>query len=167
MVGPIVPQRGLRQGCPLSPYLFIICAQGLSSLLDRAVSKGDIHGVKVCRGAPSVSHLLFADDSFFFLRATNPECEKLKLIFSNYEAASGQAINYNKYGIFFSGNVDVTKQVELSNILGVSRPLNTSKYLGLPSMIGRNKTKIFGYLKDRLWKIINSWSSKFLSKAGR
>lgn len=58
--------------------------------------------------------------------------------------------------------------MELSNILCVLQSLNNSKYLGLPSMmIGRNKTKIFGYLKDRLWKRINSWSDKFLSKAGR
>lgn len=54
-VGPIHPQRGLRHGCPLSLYLCIICAQGLSCLIDQAVSSGDIHGVAVCRGAPSVS----------------------------------------------------------------------------------------------------------------
>lgn len=167
LVGPIVPKHGLRQGCPLFPYLFIICAQGISSLLERDVARGDIHGVKVCRGAPSVSHLLLADDSFFFLRANNQECEKIKSIFSIYEKASGQAINFSKSGVFYSVNVDVGKQVELSNILGISNSLGNGKYLGLPSMVGRNKSEIFGYLKDRLWKRINSWSGKFLSKAGR
>lgn len=112
-------------------------------------------------------HLLFADDSFFFFLASNSECEKIKTILNIYENASGQAINYGKSGIFFSNNVDDPKQSELANILGVSQALNTGRYLGLPSMIGRKKTEIFSYLKDRLWRRINDWKGKFLSKAGR
>ena len=69
-VGPIIPKRGLRQGCPLSPYLFIICAEGLSALLRQAESSGLINGSKVCRGASSISHLFFADDSFLFFKST-------------------------------------------------------------------------------------------------
>lgn len=91
----------------------------------------------------------------------------MKSIFNCYENASGQAINFNKSGVFFRENVDIINQVELSSILGVSQPLNIDKYLRLPSMIGRNKFEIFDYLKDKLWKRINSWSKKFLSKAGR
>ena len=68
-VGPIIPSRGLRQGDPLSPYLFILCAEGLSSLIRRQENVGLIHGVKVARGAPMVSHLFFADDAFLFFRA--------------------------------------------------------------------------------------------------
>lgn len=68
-VGPIFPSRGLRQGDPLSPYLFIICAEGLTSLIKQAARRGFIHGVQVCRRPPIISHLLFADDSFLFFRA--------------------------------------------------------------------------------------------------
>lgn len=52
MVGPVMPGRGLRQGDTLSPYLFILCAQGLSTLIKRAEACGHLHGTKICTGAP-------------------------------------------------------------------------------------------------------------------
>lgn len=69
-VGSIVPCRGLRQGDPLSPYLFIICVEGLSALIRRQERLGLLHGVEVARGALTVSHLFFIDDSFLFFKAT-------------------------------------------------------------------------------------------------
>lgn len=57
-VDPITQGIGLRQGDPLSPFLFIICAEGLSTLLKKVEGRGDIHGVRVCRGA-SFSHTYF------------------------------------------------------------------------------------------------------------
>ncbi|PNX60847.1 ribonuclease H, partial [Trifolium pratense] len=89
MVGPVIPGRGLRQGDPLSPYLFIICAEGLSALIRQAENRGDLHGIKICRNAPVISHLLFADDCFLFFKATINEATVLKNILSVYEAASG------------------------------------------------------------------------------
>ena len=98
-VGPVISGRGIRQGDPLSPYLFIICAERLTTLLKRAEAKGDIHGLKVCTGAPLLTHLLFANDCFLFCRATNQECTILKGILNTYELASGQAINFQKYEV--------------------------------------------------------------------
>ena len=57
--------HGLRQGCSLSPYLFILCVEGLSSLIRHELDYGILLRVKICRGAPIISHMLFADDNFF------------------------------------------------------------------------------------------------------
>jgi hypothetical protein len=142
-IGPIIPGRGLRQGDPLSPYLFIICAEGLSALIRKAEGKGDVHGVKICRNAPIISHLLFADDCFIFFRASDSEAGTMKNILSTYEAASGQAINLQKSEIYCSKNVSPAIRNSVSNILGVQQVLGTGKYLGLPSMVGRSRKATF------------------------
>jgi hypothetical protein len=166
-IGPITPGRGLRQGDPLSPYLFIICAEGMTALLKQAESNGSLHGIKVCRRAPSISHLLFADDSFLFFRANENETHMLKGILDIYANASGQLINMQKSEIYFSRNVSHDLKNNLSQILQVTECLGTGKYLGLPSMIGRSKKSIFNYIKDRIWNRISNWSSKMLSQAGK
>jgi hypothetical protein len=62
-----IPSRGLRQGDPLSPYLFLFVADGLSKILQYEVERGALHELKICRNAPSISHLLFTDDTLLFL----------------------------------------------------------------------------------------------------
>ena len=64
--GMIHPFRGIREGDPLSPYLFLLCAEGFIALLDQAKSEGSVKGASICRGAPKVTTLMFADDSLFF-----------------------------------------------------------------------------------------------------
>ena len=106
------PSRGLRQGDPLSPYLFLLCAEGLSSLLTKAEQCGNIHGVKVARGAPPVSQLFFADDCFIFISATADEGNALKKCLSDYAQAFGQKINFEKSAMSFSANMDdATREV--------------------------------------------------------
>jgi len=61
----------------------------------------------------------------------------------------------------------MTLKETITNILGVIAVMGTSKYLGLPSMVGRRKEATFGFIKDHIWHKINSWSSKCLSKAGK
>ncbi|PNY14675.1 ribonuclease H [Trifolium pratense] len=166
-VGPIIPGRGLRQGDPLSPYLFILVTEGLSTLLKKSLASGELHGVQICRGAPVVSHLLFADDCFLFCRSTVAETEQLMRILKTYGEASGQEINLTKSEVFFSRNLSIADQEDLSKIMGVKHVLGTGNYLGLPSMIGRKKKHIFAFIKDRIWKRINSWRGRALSRAGK
>lgn len=67
------PTRGLRQGDPLSPYLFLFCAEGLNSMIKKADKNGEIQGVAMSTGNLYVSHLLFADDGILFYRTTPEE----------------------------------------------------------------------------------------------
>ena len=62
--GMITPTRGLRQGDPLSPYLFLFCAEGLDAVLRRVANDGEINGFSLCRRGPKITHLFFADDCF-------------------------------------------------------------------------------------------------------
>ena len=88
--GHIVPNRGLCQGDPLSPYLFLLCAEGLSTLIKSAIASGYMGGIEVCHGGPKLSYLFFADDSLIFYKASIKECTALQKILNVYEKAFGQ-----------------------------------------------------------------------------
>jgi hypothetical protein len=94
--GVIKPERGLRQGDPISPYLFLICAEGLSALLSKATTDGILTGIPTSKRGPCISHLFFADDSLLFSRATLAQWESLTNILQLYEKASGQKMLYWK-----------------------------------------------------------------------
>ena len=80
----------------ISPYLFLLCAEGLTALLKKAESEGRIKGVSICRGAPKVTNLMFADDSLLFCQATRAEGETIAEILRTYARASGKSINLKK-----------------------------------------------------------------------
>lgn len=149
-IGPIHPKRGLRQGDPLSPYLFILLAEGLSAMLSNLESRGSIHGISIARGAPKISHLFFADDSFIFIKANQTESATMKQTLDIYGKASGQIINYHKSAVSFSTNVDRIMREQVKNILQINREGVDGNYLGLPAIIGRNKRDILGFIKDRI-----------------
>ena len=110
---------------------------------------------------------MFADDSFLFFRACIHEAQNIKSILDNYASHSGQSINYSKSGITFSSNVKVDNQAAISSILGVNNDLQNSKYLGLPSLVGRSKKRVFGFVKERMWKRLQGWKAKKISRAGK
>ncbi|XP_042953063.1 uncharacterized mitochondrial protein AtMg01250-like [Carya illinoinensis] len=98
------PTRGLRKGDPLSPYLFILCAEALSWSLHKAKKKVAISSVPMGKGPTQISHLFFADDSLIFCKANSLEWSRLMEILNQYECASGQVLNKEKSSIYFSKN---------------------------------------------------------------
>ena len=150
--GMIQPSRGIHQEDPISPYLFLLCAEGLTTLLKKAELEGRIKGVSICRGAPKITNLMFADDSLLFCQATRAEGETIAEILQTYERASGQSINLEKSSAYFSTNTSERQKGQILEILGVKEVDRFVKYLGLPTLIGRAKYNTFFDLKDRVWK---------------
>jgi hypothetical protein len=163
---PVVPSRGIRQGDPISPYLFILCTEGLSCLLHKQEDQGELQGIKNGRLGPAISHLLFADDSIFFARSDKRSVEALHQTLQTYCDGSGQKINHDKSTIFFgNGCRDEVKQ-EVKQKLGVFNEMLQDSYLGMPTDVGRSPTSTFRYLFDRMWKRANGLSDRPLSRKG-
>ena len=165
--GMIHPTRGIKQGDPLSPFLFLLCTEGLNSLINNAAANGDIKGYSLCRNGPRLTHLLFADDSLLFCRATIQECQKILDILDTYAKCSGQQINKSKTTLFFSmcTTEEIRNHVKIA--LGVPEIKQYEQYLGLPSLVDKNKKASFNFIKERVWRKIQGWKEKLLSQARR
>ncbi|KAA3487603.1 reverse transcriptase [Gossypium australe] len=146
-----LPTHGLHQGNPLSPYLLIICREGLFALLHLACLNGHILGTQMVRGAPWITYLLFADDNLIFEEATSVGASILMNVLQLYASNSGQLINFEKSSVFFSANLDVVIE----------------RYLRLPCIMGRNKKRAFANLRDKFRSRLLSWSICLLSVGGK
>lgn len=100
--GNVTPQRGIRQGDPLSPYVFVICGEVLSGLCKKAQENGLMTGLRLTRQCPRINHLLFADNTMFFVKADEQSSGALIDILQQYETASGQLINNAKSSVYLS-----------------------------------------------------------------
>ena len=165
--GLIVPHRGLRQGDPLSPYLFILCTKALIANIKKVERGKHLTGMKVARACPSISHLLFADDSLFFCKAQKEECQTILRILKEYEVVSGQLINFDKSSIQFGHRIEESAIHELRDILGIQNLGGMGSYLGLPENLGGSKIQVFSLVQDRPNNRVNGWTFKFFIKGGK
>ncbi|XP_048596422.1 uncharacterized protein LOC125578148 [Brassica napus] len=141
--GLIIPQRGLRQGDPLSPYLFILCTEALIANIKKAERENQLTGMKVARACPSISHLLFADDSLFFCKAQEAECHTILRILQDYAAVSGQLINFQKSSIQFGHKIEDSRRQMMRDILGIQKCWWYGYLLRSPREYGRIKDPNF------------------------
>lgn len=165
--GFIQPERGIRQGDPLSPYLFILCAEVLSHMMRRAETQGNIRGIKISNASPSVTHLLFADDSLFFCQANMKAAKAIQNVLLQYECASGQKVNTNKSVLTFGKRVPNTTKTQIRRQLQIFNDGGCGKYLGMPEQFGRKKVELFQYIVEKVRERTKGWSNKFLSHGGK
>jgi hypothetical protein len=150
LFGNITPSRGIRQGDPLSPYFFILCVEGLSSLLHKAEKDRRITGLPIVRSGMRLNHLFFVDDSFLFCKANIPEWLNIQDILAIYEQASGQKLNREKTSIFFSRNTKMATKQHILLVAGVKSTNQFERYLGLPALIGSSKVQAFFGLQGKI-----------------
>ncbi|XP_026433772.1 uncharacterized protein LOC113331256 [Papaver somniferum] len=160
------PSRGLRQGDPLSPYLFLFCMESLSRYLTHAETQQQIQGIKICKDAPAINHLLFVDDCMIFCKANMQECNNLIQIFYEFGKSSGKLINFSKFGIFFSKNTAPDIDDNISNTMKVQRINTYDKYLRSPLFTTKSKIQAFNLCVYKLKFRFAGWKTN-LSTAGK
>ena len=119
-----------------------------------AERKGVIIGACICSNAPSVSHLLFADDSLLLVQANRENAKHLQSILQLYESVSDQTINKEKLAVLFSRNTRSRDRRDVKDSLQIVKEAMNDRYLGLPVNVGNDRAKTFAYLKDRIWQRI-------------
>ena len=160
-------KRGLRQGDPLSPFLFVLAGEVLSRMIGRASLNDRIKGVKLSRDSEPITHLQFANDQFLFARARETDADGIMECINLFSTWSGQKINLSKSVIMFSKNVSPLHKGLLANILGINAANRREKYLGLPLVSGKEKRLALQEVIDKVNSRLQGWKMKVLSQAAK
>ncbi|XP_061353784.1 uncharacterized protein LOC133298506 [Gastrolobium bilobum] len=123
-------QRGIRQGDPLSPYLFVLCMEKLTHLILDEVGNKKWLPIRAGRNGPFVSHLLFVDDIVLFAEASSSQLECITGCFEKFANMSGQSVSLEKSCIFFSKNVGQEAEELITRVSGFKKVKNVGRYLG-------------------------------------
>ncbi|XP_020683725.1 uncharacterized protein LOC110100530 [Dendrobium catenatum] len=154
---------GFRQGCPLSPYFFILCAQLLSNYI---MQRGQKLGIQISPRGPVVTHLLYADDVLIFSNANVELAKNLKNIVEDFCRWTGQKVNVNKSQMIFGKVVKYSIKKKIAKVLGF-RFVKEMKYLGVKIALNRVKMADFQEILCNVMDKLNAWSKKSLSLAGK
>jgi hypothetical protein len=160
------PSRGIRQGDPLSPYLFIICMEYLSLKILEACDNNSWKAIKASRNGHFFSHLFFADDLLLCTETSSNCCLTIARILY-FCLQSGQKVNLSKSKVFFSPNVNPNLRHHLCDILGVTSTPNLGKYLGFPLRTNGRSSRDFDFVVEKVQAKLPSWKAKLLSPTGR
>eukprot|EP00253_Pinus_taeda_P013466 PITA_13466 len=160
--------RGLRQGCPLSPFLYIIMAETLSVHLENLRLKREIMGISIERGIKEINHSLFADDTLLIGGASSLMARRFKRVLDAFLQVSGGKLNNRKYKIY-TWNVPHPIQQSISQIFDIPLQRNWSSfsYLGLPLAKDHIKAEVWTKHIENMRSLLQSWGVSWLNLAGR
>ncbi|KAI0502664.1 hypothetical protein KFK09_017620 [Dendrobium nobile] len=156
-------KSGFRQGCPLSPFLFILCSQLLSNAFH---SRGADVGIRISSNSQKISHILFANDILLFMEAKVSSMKKVREIVEGYCKWTGQNINYHKSSFVCGSSVERRRKVQISRFMGI-KLVEEIEYLGTKLALRRLRKVDFQVLLDKSSKKINAWGNRYISLAGR
>lgn len=164
--GEFALERGIRQGDPLSPFLFLIASEGLSLLMKRAVERGLVKAAEIGRDKISISHIQYADDTMFIIDGQRDNAEAIKRLLNNFQLVSGLSVNYEKswvYGV----NLGREELEELADGLGCRIGTMPIPYLGLKVGGRQLGTDGWGDVVEKVKARLRKWDVKSLSMGGR
>lgn len=162
---PFSLTRGIRQGDPLSPFLFIILAEGLSRTLKATISDHSLSSLTLHGLSPPISHSQFVDDSLLMWIPTMREALRIKSIINLFCEASRMEVNLAKSQIFFF-NTPAEIQHHLTLLLGFTRSTLPSTYLGTPLIDNPLKNLAWDSLLSKFRKKLSFWTFRSLNLPG-
>lgn len=161
------PSRGLHQGDPLFPFLFIICIQGFSAMINHSLHSNKWKPLLLKNQPLNITHLAFADDIILFGQASDEGLHEILSVLNSFCHDSGQQIYFSKSQVIFNKHTSQGFKDRICSILNMNPLVDKSSYLGIPFVISRSHGNIFQPL---IWKLslkTESWHQHQLSKAGR
>ncbi|KAK4284609.1 hypothetical protein QN277_001415 [Acacia crassicarpa] len=161
------PKKGLRQGDPISPLLFVLCMDRLSHLICDEVADGNWHPVRVATAGPVVSHLLFADDLLLFGAASEAQASCMLRCLEKFGKASGGKVSIDKSSVFFSPKVSAQSKQRIKSMTHMKISGDIGKYLGFPLSRSKRMKDKFNYIVERTRSKLANWKANSLSFAGR
>lgn len=159
--------RGLKQGDPLSPALFILGAEVLSRMLNNLQQNQQYKGFHMEFRGPQINHLSFADDVIIFASGTTVSLQLIMQILSTYESVSGQQINREKSHYMIPHSTPPEIIATIRDTTGFNQKESPITYLGCPLYIGRQRVSYFFDMIDKVVRKISGWQSRILSFGGR
>nr|KYP40981.1 Putative ribonuclease H protein At1g65750 family [Cajanus cajan] len=162
-----VPSRGLRQGDPLSPYLFVFCMERLALRISELLQMGHWKSIQLSPGGLPLSHLLFADDILLFCQATEDQARLVASTLEEFSWSSGLRVNLTKSKFVSSRRVSHRRIDALEGLLGIGHTAQIGKYLGVPMTHGQPRCADFYDVMDKIQGRLAAWKSKLLNKAGK
>lgn len=162
---PFSPSRGIRQGDPLSPFLFVLMAEGLGRHIKKSLQSHQLKGLSI-HHSPAISHQQFVDDTLLFGYPSVQEASRFKAVLNDFAEASGTSINCSKSQIFFFNTPPVVKSA-IIRIFGFPIATLPSKYLGAPLTVSAIKHSSWHNLIEKLESRLNQWSHRALNLVSR
>lgn len=164
---PFYPQRGIRQGDLLAPYLFLMRMEVISPKIEDVVASGSWSPIKTSRTGPAICHLFFADDLLLFGEASPSQAKEVERIIIEFCRESGQTVSVRKSQVLVSRNIATRFDPNLFAKLGLHTTVDFGNYLGVPLMHGRSRRKAYAYLLDKIRTRLGSLQTKLFSQDAR
>lgn len=156
--------RGLRQGDPLSPYLFVLCMETLHHRISKLVGEGSWRPIRLSRGGMQVSHLFFADDLLLFDEASYSQARLMEYVLREFCQESGQRVNKGKSLIWFAPRTPTYLRASVCSSFGVRASSKLGVYLGIVLCHDRKGKLQYQSIVDKARCRLATWKARTLSK---